>query len=92
MIEIVVPVPEEVAGPRAERRIAGVAGPIGVLDNSKPRFGTLARALVAELTSLGVAHDSSLYARKPMAGRPAAYAELDRLSNGAVAVIVGSGD
>ncbi|HVW88056.1 MAG TPA: hypothetical protein VHC01_01195 [Gaiellaceae bacterium] len=92
MIEIVVPAPDRhdsagVATPRA-----AFDGRLGVLDNSKPRFGLLARAAIARLGEAGIEHDSSLYVRKPIAGQPADPADLDRLASGAVAVLVGSGD
>ena len=92
-IEILVPAP-----PRSSQRAAaggrdaGLDGRFGVLDNSKPRFGLLARAAVAELGRAGIEHDSSLYVRKPIAGRAADEHDIDRLASGAVAVLVGSGD
>lgn len=92
-IEIVVPAIaplEESATPG--RRAARLDGPLGVLDNSKPRFGLLARAAIAELGRAGIEHESSLYVRKPIAGQPADEDDLDRLASGAVAVLVGSGD
>lgn len=92
-IEIVVPtisLLEERATPG--RRTGRLDGPLGVLDNSKPRFGLLARAAIAELGRAGIEHESSLYVRKPIAGRAADEDDIDRLASGAVAVLVGSGD
>lgn len=92
MIEIVVPVPERRADTSHSTSRAAFTGRLGVLDNSKPRFGLLARAALAELGEAGIEHDSSLYVRKPIAGQPASLGDLDRLASGAVAVLVGSGD
>jgi hypothetical protein len=92
-IEIVVPAPPRSADlPGTAARAAGLSGRFGVLDNSKPRFGLLARAAGAELGRAGIEHDSSLYVRKPIAGRAAEEHEIDRLASGAVAVLIGSGD
>ena len=87
------PAPPRSADPAEKAlRQSGLGGRLGVLDNSKPRFGLLARAALAELGSAGIEHDSSLYVRKPIAGRAADEHDIDRLASGAVAVLVGSGD
>jgi hypothetical protein len=92
-IEILVPAPSRSSQrAAADGRDAELDGRFGVLDNSKPRFGLLARAAVAELGRAGIEHDSSLYVRKPIAGRAADEHDIDRLASGAVAVLVGSGD
>ena len=92
-IEILVPAPPRSSQhAAADGRDAKLDGRFGVLDNSKPRFGLLARAAVAELGRAGIEHDSSLYVRKPIAGRAADEHDIDRLASGAVAVLVGSGD
>ncbi len=92
-IEIVVPAPSSTAaGADHAFRRGPLDGPLGVLDNSKPRFGLLARAALAELGRAGIEHESSLYVRKPIAGRAADEHDIDRLASGAVAVLVGSGD
>ena len=67
-------------------------GHVGIIDNSKPRFDVVARAAIAELAAAGMPHKDSLYVRKATATRAAEPAEIDRLAEGAVAVIVGSGD
>jgi hypothetical protein len=92
-IEIVVPAPPvSVGGGEQALRRGPLDGPLGVLDNSKPGFGLLARAAIAELGRAGIQHESSLYVRKPIAGRAADGDDIDRLASGAVAVLVGSGD
>jgi hypothetical protein len=91
-LEIVVPAPAGTAAGAQAVRHGPLDGPLGVLDNSKPRFGLLARAALAELGRAGIQHDSSLYVRKPIAGRAADGHDIDRLASGAVAVLVGSGD
>jgi hypothetical protein len=90
-MEICVPVPEAdtLAGPTAARRVVGA---IGVIDNSKPKFEALARAVLAELETSGFHHEDLLYVKKPSPTRPALPDEIDRLASGAVAVLVGSGD
>jgi hypothetical protein len=92
MIEIVIPAPERRGEASVSTPRAAFTGRLGVLDNSKPRFGLLARAALAELGAAGIEHDSGLYVRKPIAGQPASPDDLDRLASGAVAVLVGSGD
>lgn len=91
-MRICVPVPEahEAASPRPAA--ARGLGLVGVIDNSKPRFDVLVGAALEELGRLGFEHRDELYVRKPSPTRPAEPGELDRLSAGAVAVIVGSGD
>ncbi len=90
-MEICVPVPEaaDQAGPLVAQRTVGA---LGVIDNSKPKFEALARAVLAELESSGFHHDDSLYVKKPSPTRPALPDEIERLASGAVAVLVGSGD
>ena len=90
-MEICVPVPEATgqAAPLVARRAVGA---LGVIDNSKPKFEALARAVLAELESSGFHHDDSLYVKKPSPTRPALPDEIERLASGAVAVLVGSGD
>jgi hypothetical protein len=90
-MRVCVPVPEQQAvassgGP--DRR----AGAIGVIDNSKPKFAALAQAVLVRLERDGFTHDESLYVKKPSPTRPAEPGEIDRLSSGAVVVLVGSGD
>ena len=92
-MRIHVPVPED-------RRDAGAApaqrpaqhGLIGVIDNSKPRFDVVARSALETLGALGFTHSEDVYVRKPSPTRPAEPGELDRLGNGTVAVLIGSGD
>jgi hypothetical protein len=91
-IEIVVPVSATDQRSAPGQRSTRLSGRFGVLDNSKPRFGLLARAAMAELGRAGIEHDSSLYVRKAIAGKAADEDDLDRLASGAVAVLVGSGD
>ena len=90
-MEICVPVPEVAAqaGPLVAQRAVGA---LGVIDNSKPKFEALARAVLAELEGSGFHHDDSLYVKKPSPTRPALPDEIERLASGAVAVLVGSGD
>jgi hypothetical protein len=90
-MEICVPVPDDTAqaGPAAVRR---AVGSLGVIDNSKPKFEALARAVLAELETSGFHHEDSLYVKKPSPTRPALPDEIERLASGAVAVLVGSGD
>jgi hypothetical protein len=90
-MEICVPVPE-VATHAAPASAARAVGALGVIDNSKPKFEALARAVLAELEDSGFHHDDSLYVKKPSPTRPALPEEIDRLASGAVAVLVGSGD
>jgi hypothetical protein len=93
VIEIVVPVPASAAGGAVRTAGGGpLDGALGVLDNSKPGFGDIARAALLELSRAGVMTDDSLYVRKPIAGRAAGTDDYDRLASGAVAVLVGSGD
>jgi hypothetical protein len=92
-MRIHVPVPED-------RREAGAApgqrtgrrGLIGVIDNSKPRFEVVARSALETLAARGFSHTDEVYVRKPSPTRPAEAGELDRLANGTVAVLIGSGD
>ena len=92
MIEIVVPVPASAAEGAGRAAAGPLDGALGVLDNSKPGFGDIARAALAELRRAGVETDESIYVRKPIAGRAAEDDDYDRLASGAVAVLVGSGD
>jgi hypothetical protein len=69
-----------------------LGGSIGVIDNSKPGFSVVARAVIRELERSGTDHRDSLYIVKPTATRAADMAGIDRLAAGAVAVLVGSGD
>ena len=90
-MRICIPVPDVTneAGRVAARRRVGA---LGVIDNSKPKFEALARAVLAELEESGFHHDDSLYVKKPSPTRPALPEEIERLASGAVAVLVGSGD
>ena len=90
-MRICVPVPEqhEMLAADGPRR---TVGRLGVIDNSKPKFEALARAVLAELEHAGFEHDPSLYVKKPSPTRPAELVDVDRLASGAVAVLVGSGD
>jgi hypothetical protein len=90
-MRICVPVPEEQAA-AVSAEPTRRAGAIGVIDNSKPKFGALAQAVLARLALDGFDHDESLYVKKPGPTRPAEPHEIDRLASGAVAVLVGSGD
>ncbi len=90
-MKIYVPVPLDENGSVAPER-RRVVGALGVIDNSKPKFEALARAVIAELEGAGFSHDDSLYVKKPSPTRPADPADYDRLASGAVAVLVGSGD
>lgn len=69
-----------------------LSGNVGVIDNSKPRFDLLARAALRELARTGAKHADELYVAKTTATRAAEPDEIERLADGAVAVIVGSGD
>lgn len=89
-MRIFVPVAD--AGPPARPSTTPRQGAIGVIDNSKPRFDVLARSALAELKTNGFTHDDSDYVRKSSPTRPAALGEIERLSNGTVAVLIGSGD
>jgi hypothetical protein len=90
-MKICVPVPDaDFEARQAAARRAG--GAIGVIDNSKPKFEALARAVLAELSGSGFHHDDTLYVKKPSPTRPALPDEIERLTSGAVAVLVGSGD
>ena len=90
-MRICIPVPDVTneAGRAAARRTVGA---LGVIDNSKPKFEALARAVLAELEASGFHHHDSLYVKKPSPTRPALPEEIERLASGAVAVLVGSGD
>lgn len=92
MMQIVLPTPARLDPVESGLPHPAFGGRLGVLDNSKPRFGLLARATIVELGRAGIEHDSSLYVRKPIAGAPADADQLDHLASGAVAVLVGSGD
>jgi hypothetical protein len=85
------PVPDMDATARTATRRRAV-GAIGVIDNSKPKFEALVRAVLADLSSSGFHHEDVLYIKKPSPTRPALADEIERLSSGAVAVLVGSGD
>lgn len=92
-MRVYVPVPEEEREPQSPRAAASrELGLVGVIDNSKPRFDVLAAAALEQLTERGFTHTDELYVRKPSPTRPAETGEIDRLSAGTVAVIVGSGD
>jgi hypothetical protein len=93
-MEVCIPVPPEAAHDASSALARGPRrlGRIGVIDNSKPRFETLARAAVAELATLGFSHEDEHYVRKPSPTRPATDGEIERLGNGTVAVLIGSGD
>jgi hypothetical protein len=91
-MRIHVPVPEESApqpSGSGERRTRGA---IGVIDNSKPRFDVVASSALEALTELGFTHSDAHYVRKPSPTRPAEPGEIERLSEGTVAVLIGSGD
>jgi hypothetical protein len=93
-MEICIPVAAEAppgagtASPGGPRRM----GRLGVIDNSKPRFETLARSAVEALVGIGYDHEADHYVRKPSPTRPATDGEIERLGNGTVAVLIGSGD
>ncbi|HKP16880.1 MAG TPA: hypothetical protein VJT84_00285 [Gaiellaceae bacterium] len=84
--------PEVPKGGRRKQPRRTLAGAIGVIDNSKPGFDVLARAVLDDLAGATDATDAALYARKATATRGASDDVIDRLSAGAVAVLVGSGD
>lgn len=94
-MRICVPVPaESTSGAIAsgESRPRPGVGPLGVIDNSKPRFDVLARAALGELGRRGFTTAETGYVRKPSPTRPAASSEIERLGKATVAVLIGSGD
>jgi hypothetical protein len=93
-VRICVPVPEDAVAAAApgDALPRTATGALGVIDNSKPRFDVLARAAVAELERRGFTAGDEHYVRKPSPTRPATAGEIERLANGTVAVLIGSGD
>lgn len=92
-MRICVPVPAEQAAAGPSGAVRRLAGAVGVIDNSKPRFDLLVRSTLAELLrSTGLEHTAALYVRKPSPTRPAESDEIERLSKEAKVVLIGSGD
>jgi hypothetical protein len=91
-MRICVPVPKRAPEAMLPPQPRRVNGRVGVIDNSKPRFDLLARSALRELARAGATHPDDFYVTKLTATRAAEPAEIERLAEGAVAVIVGSGD
>jgi hypothetical protein len=75
---------------RSARR--SLAGEIAVLDNTKPGFAEVANAVLEALVGADATRRRGLYVTKGNPTRPAEEPDYERLSSGAVAVLVGAGD
>ena len=92
-MRICVPVPPRAEAAAEASPLRRLGSPVGVIDNSKPRFDVLARAILEELArAAGVEHAEELYVRKPSPTRPAEADEIALLAREAQAVLIGSGD